>query len=143
MATNVTIIYKGIVVDEVRKGESIARYFSPDNSYVDTPVFTEGFPNTAKLGDQESYGKSIYATNVDGFGKLRGLLPMKSNTTRFAEFERAILAAKEAEEKGEENTGITFEVNGYEEELYWTQIGNDLKDQGLEVTVGSGSGSES
>lgn len=135
MATSVTIIYNGPVVETIRPGMPIPRLFTPDNSYVDTPVFTEGFANTAQLGDKESYGKSIYATNVDGQGFLPGLLPMFSNTQKFAMFERAIFAAKEAEKAGTENAGVTFEVTGFEEELYWEQISNAMKDQGFEVTV--------
>lgn len=128
MATNVTIIYTGLVGDEIRKGMEIARYFYPRNSYVDSPVYTEGFENKDQLGDKESYGKSIYATNVEGFGELPGLAPMFSNCTKFAEFERAYLAAKAAEEAGEENTGITFSVDGYQEELYWIQQGRAAAD---------------
>lgn len=136
MATNVTIIYTGVIADEIRKGANIPRIFAPVNSYVDTPVFTEGFENKDALGDGESYGKSIYATNVDGQGFLAGLLPMKSFTGKMAQFERAILAAKEAEEKDAENTGITFEIDGYEEEIYWNQIAGSIYDQGFYVKVG-------
>ena len=136
MATNVTIIYTGLIVDEIRQGMSIPRYFEPHNSYVDSPVYTEGFANEDGLGDGEAYGKSIYATNVDGWKYFPGLLPMYSNTTKFAQFERAILAAKKAEDAGEENTGIEFEVEGYEEEIYWNQIGESMVDQGFYVKVG-------
>lgn len=139
MATNVTIVYNGPIVDEgIRQGANIPRLFVPDNSYIDLPVYTEGFDNsTLQLGDKESYGKSIYATNVDGQGFLPGLLPMKSNTTKFAQFERAIIAAKAAADAGTTNEGITFTIEGYEDEIYWSQIGNDMKDQGFEVTIES------
>lgn len=135
-AINVTIIYAGPIVEEIRKGMSICRFFAPVNSYVDSPVYTDGFANEEGLGDGEAYGKSIYATNVDGFKTLPGLIPMKSNTTKFAQYERAIFAAKEAEEKGAENTGITFEVEGYEEEIYWNQIAANMVDQGFYTKVG-------
>lgn len=136
MATNVTIIYYGPIVDEIRQGASIPRYFAPLNSYVDLPVMTEGFANEEGLGDGESYGKSIYATNVDGQGFLPGLIPMYSNTTKYAQFQLAIFAAKEAEERGAENTGVTFEIDGYEEEIYWIQQGRALADQGFYTKVG-------
>lgn len=136
MATNVTIIYYGPIVDEIRKGASIPRYFAPVNSYVDLPVMTEGFDNVDDLGDGESYGKSIYATNVDGQGFLPGLIPMYGNTTKFAQFQMAIFAAKEAEEKGAENTGVTFSIDGYEEEIYWCQQGRALADEGFYTKVG-------
>ena len=136
MATKVTIIYTGLIVDEIRQGMSIPRYFEPRNSYVDSPVYTEGFENKDGLGDGESYGKSIYATNVDGWKYFPGPLPMYSNTTKFAQFERAIIAAKKAEDAGEENKGIEFEIEGYEEEIYWCQICNSMADQGFYSKVG-------
>ena len=127
-AIEVKIIYNGIVVDDVRSGMEIARYFAPMNSYVDSPVFTEGYPNDDAVGDKEAYGKSIYATNVEGFGKLFGLLPMASTTVKFAQYERAAQAAAVAEAKGETNEGITFEINGYEDEIYWNQMGANMAD---------------
>lgn len=133
---NVQIIYNGPIVDEIRKGGEIARYFSPDNSYVDTPVFTEGYENTEEVGDGESYGKSIYATNVDGWGKLAGLIPMASFNGKMAQYERAVFAAKDAEDAGEENEGITFEIEGYEDEIYWNQIAPNMVDQGFYTKVG-------
>jgi len=136
--TSVTIVYTGPVVDDVvRKGENICATFEPKGSYIDTPVYTEGFDNSVlQLGDKQSYGKSIYATNVWGMGFLPGLLPMNSTTAKFAEFERAIFAAKEAADAGQENTGVTFQVDGYEEELYWTQIARGMEGLGFVVTVG-------
>lgn len=124
----VKIIYTGSVVDDVRDGAQIARYFAPTNSYVDTPVFTDGYANADAVGDKGTYGKSIYATNVEGWGKLVGLLPMASTTVKFAQYERAALAAAEAQAKGEENTGITFEIEGYEDEIYWNQIAANMTD---------------
>ena len=113
MATvNVKIVYTGPIVDDVRAGEQIARYFAPNNSYVDTPVFTQGYANEDAVGDKNSYGKSIYATNVDGWGSCPGLLPNASFTGKFAQFERAKMAAAEAKKSGAENTGITFEIEG-------------------------------
>lgn len=140
MATTVTIIYNGPIVDEIRPGTSIPRYFEPTNSYVDLPVMTEGFENTDQLGDKGTYGKSIYATNVEGQGFLPGLIPMYSNTQKYAMFEQAVLAAKAAKDAGETNEGITFDITegGYEAELYWKQQGRALKDEGFEVTVTTG-----
>lgn len=133
---NVTIIYTGPVVEDIRQGMEIARYFAPNNSYVDSPVFTDGYANTEGVGDGLAYGKSIYATNVDGWGKLPGLLPMASSTTKFAQYERAVQAARKALEADEENTGITFEVDGYQEEIYWNQMAPHFVDQGFYTKVG-------
>ena len=136
MATQVTIIYGGPVVELERKGMEICRIFVPNNSYVDSPVFTEGYANEDGVGDGEKYGKSIYATNVVGWGEFPGLLPMASTTTKFAQFERAVIAKFDAEAKGEENKGIEFEVEGYEEEIYWNQIAVNMVDLGFYTKVG-------
>lgn len=132
----VQIIYTGVLVDEIRKGAEIARYFAPNNSYVDTPVFTDGYPNEGGVGDGNAYGKSIYATNVDGWGKLPGILPIASASVKLAQYERAIFAAKEAEEAGKKNEGIVFEIEGYEDEIYWNQIAANMVDQGFYSKVG-------
>jgi hypothetical protein len=128
----VKIIYNGPTADIVRNGMEIARIFYPENSYVDSPVFTKGYPVDE---DEKEYGKSIYATNVDGWGHLPGLLPMANTTTKFAQFERAVAEAAAAKAAGEDPKGIEFEVTGYEEEIYWDQMGKNLADQGFEVTI--------
>ncbi len=136
-AVNVTIIFNGPAVIADREGESIFRYFAPNNSYVDTPVFTEGYANEAQVGDKGTYGKSIYATNVEGFGDLLGLIPMASTNVIFAQYQRAIFAAKDAEEAGEENEGITFSIGeDYKDEIYWNQIAPNMVDQGFYTKVG-------
>lgn len=135
MAT-VKIVYTGLVVDEIRPGMNIPRVFLPTSSYIDTPVFTQGYENKDGVGDGQSYGKSIYATNVDGWGKLFGLLPMASATGKFAQFERAIMKAFKAEKEGTDNEGVTFEVEGYEDELYWNQIAANMVELGFYIEVG-------
>lgn len=135
-AIKVTIIYNGPVVELDRKGMEICRIFVPDNSYIDSPVFTAGYPNEEGLGNKEAYGKSIYATNVVGWGEFPGLLPMASTTTKFAQFERAVIAKFNAEAKGEANTGIEFDVEGYMEEIYWNQMAPHMVDFGFYIAVG-------
>ena len=136
MSVTVKILYTGAIVDDIRDGEQIARYFAPNNSYVDTPVFTKGYANEDGVGDGRSYGKSIYATNVDGWGSANGLLPNASFTGKFAQFERAKMAAAEAEKAGTENTGITFEIDGYEDEIYWNQMAANMWQEGFFIQVG-------
>lgn len=136
MAFNVTIVYNGPIVDnDVRVGTNIPRYFEPANSYVDLPVMTEGFENADQLGDKGTYGKSIYATNVEGQGFLPGLLPMNSAASKYAWFEQAIFAAKEAEKAGTANAGVTFTIETSDEQIYWLQQARGLEDQGFVVTV--------
>lgn len=137
MATvNVKIIYTGANVEEIRAGENIPRYFEPNNSYVDTPVFTKGYENADSVGDGESYGKSIYATNVDGWGTCAGLFPNATTTNKFTEFEMAKKAAAKAEAEGTENVGVTFEIEGYEDQLYWDQMAENMFRQGFYIEVG-------
>ena len=136
MATTVKIIYTGPVVDVTRKGTAIMRIFSPDNSYVDTPVFTDGYANADTVGDKGTYGRSIYATNFAGWGELKGLLPMASTTTKFAQFERAVIAKFNAEAAGEKNEGITFDIDTYEDDIYWNQISANMWQDGFYIEVG-------
>lgn len=135
-ATAIQIIYNGPVVDLIRQGMNISRIFEPTNSYIDSPVYTEGYENEAGVGDGEKYGKSIYATNVDGWGNFPGLIPMASYPGRFAQYERAVFAAIEAKANDEENKGIEFEVEGYEAELYWHQFAPHMVDEGFYTKVG-------
>lgn len=137
MATTITIIYTGPIVEDIRKGMEIARYFEPTNSYVDSPVFTDGYANESAVGDKKTYEKSIYATNVEGWGQLDGILPTASASVKLAQYERAVLAAAEAEKAGSANKGITFDVEGYEEEIYWNQIAPHMVDQGFYTKVGA------
>ena len=140
MATKVKIVYNGPVVDIVRNGMEIARIFTPKASYIDSDVYVNGLSVEGSEAEEQVYGKSIYATNVDGWGRLPGLLPMAHTTVPFAQFERAVAVAAAAEAAGEENQGVEFEVEGYKEELYWNQMGDNMKDQGFEVTVGEANG---
>ena len=136
MATKVKIVYNGPVVDIIRNGMEIARIFTPNASYIDSDVYMNGLKIEASDAEEEVYGKSIYATNVEGFGRLPGLLPMAHTTVPFAQFERAVAVAAAAKAAGEDNEGIEFEIEGYKEELYWNQMGENMKDQGFEVTIG-------
>ena len=92
---NVTIKFKAPVADEIRAGMSIPPFFAKEGSYVDSPAYVNGVAaseNPAYAG----YGKSVYATNVPGWGSLPGLKPMANTTARFAWFERAVDAAADA-----------------------------------------------
>lgn len=135
MATKIKIVYNGPVVDIIRNGMEIARIFTPNASYIDSDVYVNGLEVEGSEATEQIYGKSIYATNVEGWGSLPGLLPMASTTVPFAQFERAVAAAAAAKAAGTENAGVEFKVEGYKEELYWNQMADNMKDQGFEVTV--------
>jgi hypothetical protein len=120
MATEVKIVFNGPIVSVERVSSNIARIFFPDNSYVDSVAY-EG---------------TIYDTNVEGWGKLAGLLPMASTTTKFAQFERAAICYANSQLVGTDNTGVTFEIDGYEEEIYWSQMATNLVDQGYYIKIG-------
>ena len=138
----VKIIYNGPKVEVILRGMQIAAMLVPTGSYVDSPVYTNGYPidvdqiETAAYDQEKKYNKSIYATNVYGIPYFPGLLPEASATHKFAEFEVAALVAAEAAEKGEENKGVTFEVEGYEEELYWCQMCANMAELGFYSKVG-------
>lgn len=99
------------------------------------PTFGEGTYYAAN-------GKSVYATHVGKFGEidsadfLKGLLPMATSPQLIAQFERAIISAKNAAEAGTTDNGISFSIGeDYKEELYWSQISNGVKVQGFTVTI--------
>lgn len=135
---NVTIKYIGPVVEDfVRQGCPICDIFLPTGSYVNTPVYTQGYPVDAADEDKE-YGKSVYATNVAGRGYLPGLHPMANTATPFAYFERAIIVAGQAAKAGEANNGVTFTVadDDYKGRIYWEQMCANLVDNGFYSKVG-------
>lgn len=137
MATTVKIIYTLSEPVEIRPVAGISRLYTPDGSYIDTPVYTNGLDTDATVDDVPvGYGKSIYATNVAGWGKLFGLVPDASFTGRFAEYQRAINAAIAAKAAGTTNTGISFSIDGYLEELYWNQIAPHMVSEGFYTKVG-------
>ena len=124
---DIKILFKGPVDDSVREGLGIANCMAHTGSYVDTPVFQEGHG--------EDYGKSVYATNVKGWGRLKGLQPNHSAPVNFAYLDRAVAAAAEAEANGTENTGISITVDD-KERLWWEQMAPSLADQGFEISLG-------
>lgn len=136
-ATTVTIKYVGSLHELIREGKAIARTMQVTGSYVDEPVMVNGYKNDGATGDNKSYGRSVYATNVSGFDTFPGLKPMGSATAKFAYFEKAILAAEEAKKAGTNNEGVSFTVDGYEDELYWEQMCANMVDNGFFSKVGT------
>lgn len=136
-AVNVTIKYVGILHEAVREGMPIANMMKHTGSYIDAPVMTEGYTNDGNTGDKKSYGPSIYATNVYSKVSFEGLDPMAHTPAKFAHFEQARHAAIEAKKKGQANAGVTFEVEGHKEVLYWEQMCKAMVDNGFFSKVGT------
>lgn len=126
--SKITIKYVGFTaVDAYPRNPAdsmeIARYFAPNNSYVDSAAYVNGYTTADGEVDPEKLARSIYATNVEGLGFLNGLLPMANTTTRAAIWELAIKVAVDAKIAGEANTGVTFDIGSdYQEEFYWRQM---------------------
>ncbi len=126
MAYKVTIKYDGIKRPDVDAVAPIARMFIPNNSYVDSEVFTEGGP----VGNEAKYGKSIYATNTQGFGDINVPEPYATTSiplpTALAQFKFASLA---------EDGKIELTVENYSVASYYSELGASLKEQGFTVDV--------
>ena len=132
MSYSIRITYRGVETDPDRIIAPICRIFKPDNSYVDTQVFTEGGPIPGDDVDAKiKYGKSVYATNVDGWGRADSAEPFISTSIPFpvplAQFKLAMV--------GGTDHSVTIETDDYKEAFYYQQIGYALEDQGFEVEV--------
>lgn len=129
MAYTVVIKYNGVVQDPEQLVSPICRLYKPDNSYIDTPAYTEGIPADAEDADKKA-GKSVYSTNVDGWGHIDVQEPFATTSVPFpvplAQFKLAVV--------GEDNQ-VEFEVEDYKEAFYYQQLGAQMADQGFEVTV--------
>ena len=152
MSYTIKITYKGVEADASSIVAPICRIYHPANSYIDTAVYTQGGPITKngqpadKIGDVDpNYGKSVYATNVEGFGEIADPDLFATASIPFpiplAQFKLAMVAdAKD----GEGHPQVTIETDDYKEAFYYQQVGLALADQGFvvevkknEVTVGS------
>ena len=143
MSYTIKITYKGVETEASKIVSPICRIYRPDSSYVDTQVYTQGGPITADgqpvaaIGDVDpNYGKSIYATNVDGFGTVPSPEPFATTSVPFpvplAQFKLAMVSA---EKDDDGNPYVEFDVADYKEAFYYSQVGVALVDQRFEVTV--------
>ena len=129
MAYTVTIKYTKPVKGADQVVASIFRYFAPMSSYIDTAVYTEGYP----VGEEDKvYGKSVYATNVDGFGEV-GLIPPYDEAKFPVPFPGPMHYFTFAVQA--EDGKVEFTVDDWKDAMYYKEIGADLKDQGFEITV--------
>lgn len=141
MAKTVTVVYNGRAAEVDRKGLPISALFTPDGSYVDSDVYVNGYANTDTVGDEGTYGKSIYATNVYGFEGFEGLAPMKGMTAKFGIFDRAIIVADEAAAAGTSNAGVTITIDDTDE-FYWTQLAKVMGDFTVTVAAADAEGGD-
>lgn len=133
MAYTVTIKYSAPKVEDAQVAMPISPIFTTDSSYVDSAVMVDGGP--IRNPEDKKYGKSIYATNVDGWGDIAVKEPFASASiplpVALAQFK---LAAADAVD-GTADDGFTFDVEDYKEAVYYATIGEQLADQGFSVTV--------
>lgn len=128
----VTIIYGGVSKDPEQVVAPICRIFEPNNSYIDTDVYN-GIDVPQKDGE-DAYGKSVYATNVAGWGEIPMPEPYASTSIPFpiplAQFKLAMVG-----EIVDGKNQVSFTVSDYTEAFYYQQIGYALESQGFNVTV--------
>lgn len=144
MSYKVTIQYTGPAVDNMFENmtSTICDIFQPQNGYVNSPVYQEGFPNGGSIatGDQV-YGKSIYATNVPGWGTIPAVEPYATTSiplpVALAQFKLAAVGDEMVDDETHEVIGheVEFEVEDYKEAFYYKTLGIQLADQGFTVTV--------
>lgn len=143
MSYTIKITYKGVETEATKIVSPICRIYRPDSSYVDTAVYTQGGPITAdgqkaaSIGDVDpNYGKSIYATNVEGLGSSLSPEPFATTSVPFpvplAQFKLAMVSDK-TDENGYSYVEIT--TDDYKEAFYYSQVGISLADQGFVVDV--------
>lgn len=128
MAEQATIKYVGLPVEDVRQGMNIPAIFEPTGSYIDSNVYVNGHP--------DDYGKSIYATNVKGWGELYGLLPLASTPIKLAYFEMAVMESIKAQAAGEAIPTITVDIEDAQDKLWWLQMAPNFVGSGYYITVG-------
>lgn len=94
------------------------------------------FDTEASYVDSQDYEGTRYDSNVPGMGIMDAVEPYASTSvpmsTPLAQFKMTTLAP------ANELTGVrelSFEVSDYKEVFYYKQLGEDMKDQGFEVTV--------
>lgn len=131
MAYQVVITHTGNPDPDNRIVASICRLFYPAMSYVDTPVFEEGY----KVGDAEEdkiYGKSVYATNVDGFGF--GAFQYTAEDAMIPVPFPAAVSAFRFSSMAEDGK-VTLTVDSWKEAAFYKEVGEALAAQGFTVEV--------
>lgn len=132
MATfNVTIVYTPVENTDVKPlAYQIMPTFDLKGSYVDTaPYNTDG----GVVGAREIWSTNVWDNGV--FPTFDGLNPYGDATYPMAWLKQAVIAYETSVETEGENAGVTFEVAGADEQLYWTVLGQAFASQGFAITV--------
>lgn len=133
----VTIEYRKPVSEAVMRAVApICRIMVPTSSYIDTAVYTQGGPVGA---EDLAYGKSIYATNVNGWGEITLPFPYDADLFPYpvplAQFSVAMVGEEILEDDVVVGHKVEFDVDDYKEAFYYIEVGSQLKDEGFTVTV--------
>lgn len=132
MAYTVTIKYKGVSGEVAIEPAPIARLWNPKGSYIDSAVYENGLEGV--------YGKSVYATNVEGWGEIAPVSPYDSTSIPYpvalAQFKLATVGEDLLNDDDEViGKQVSFDVDDYKEAFFYKTLGEQMADQGFEVTV--------
>lgn len=132
----INVKYYGLEKPVARDAMPISPIFVPTNSYVDSKIYTEGHAQATDPA-VPAYGKSVYASNVEGWGKL-GFAADPEVGIPFPSGLKNIHITKVGEEKeaeGKKYYEIEFETESYKDYLYYLELAADLKDDGYVITA--------
>ena len=120
----VTIKYTGVSGEVAIGPAPIARLWNPEGSYIDSAAY-EG---------------SVYDTNVEGWGEIAPVSPYDSTSIPYpvalAQFKLATVGEDLLNDDNEViGKQVSFDVDDYKEAFYYKTIGEQMADQGFEVTV--------
>lgn len=133
MAYTVVIEYKPVEGLAEQFAMPVCGLYNPTSSYIDSAVYEDGHTvaseNASTLA-KSTYGKSVYATNVEGFGEIAMPEPFATESIPmdgWAQFKLAMVQ--------DEDNKVTFDVEDYKEAFWYKTVGAQLVDRGFTVTV--------
>lgn len=120
----VTIKYTGVSGEVAIGPAPIARLWNPEGSYIDSAAY-EG---------------SVYDTNVEGWGEIAPVSPYDSTSVPYpvalAQFKLATVGEDLLNDDDEViGKQVSFDVDDYKEAFFYKTLGEQMADQGFEVTV--------
>lgn len=127
----VTIKYTGVSGEVAIGPAPIARLWNPEGSYIDSAAY-EG---------------SVYDTNVEGWGEIAPVSPYDSTSIPYpvalAQFKLATVGEDLLNDDNEViGKQVSFDVDDYKEAFFYKTLGEQMADQGFEVTVKAASESD-